>query len=431
MGYIHRELRKKAVTLQLLWYEYRQANAGTGYEYSRFCELYRNWRKATEPSMRQVHKAGYSMMVDWAGMTIPIICKHTGEVTPAYIFVGCLPATNYLFAEAFPSMRIEHWITAHIHCLNFIGGVPSILIPDNAKTSVTKPCYYEPQLNLTYQEMADHYDTAIVPARTRKPRDKAKVETGVQIVERSILAPLRNMSFFSVHDLNSEIHSRLIAVNQKPFQKLEGSRLSLFLEIEKPLLKPLPAQPYEMAEWKTDLLVNIDYHVQYCGSFYSVPYQLVGRKVDTRATSLTVEIIHNGKRVASHVRSYRKGSFSTHPNHMPAAHRAYAQWAPSRLISWAQTIGPSTTHMIKTILESRPHPEQGYRTCLGIMHLAKQYPHDRLEAACTRAISCKAFTYRSVKSILKTGLDQVSFDKPVESSPLTHDNIRGASYFTN
>ncbi|MEK7821462.1 MAG: IS21 family transposase, partial [Planctomycetota bacterium] len=324
---------------------------------------------------------------------------------------------------------LPSWILAHVHAFEFLGGVPAMVIPDNLKAAVSKACRYEPDLNPTYQEMATHYGTAILPARVRKPRDKAKVEVGVQIVERWILAVLRKRTFFSLAELNSAMRSLLERLNDRPFKKLPGSRRLLFETLDRPALHPLPQGRYEYAEWKK-ARVNIDYHLEVQGHYYSVPYALVHEQLDVRLTDTTVEIFHKGKRVASHPRSFHKGRHTTQTEHMPQSHQHYLEWTPSRLIHWALEMGPATQEVVKSILTSRPHPEQGFRACLGILRLGKSYGPDRLEAACGRAILLKSFSYKSIESILKTGLDRRPL--PTEAAPalsVEHENIRGPHYY--
>lgn len=425
---IQRELKCKGVTLKLLWMEYRADNPD-GYQYSHFCNLYRDWRRTLDPVMRQVYKAGEKMFVDFAGPTMPIIDRFTGEVSQALVFVAALGASNYIFAKPVLSANLEAWINCHVAALDFFGGVPEIIVPDNPRTAVSRASWYEPELNPTYQEMAVHYGTAILPARPRKPRDKAKVETAVQVVEREVMAPLRNRRFFSLEELEAAILERLLALNNRPFQKLDGSRFSLYETVEKPALRPLPPRPYEFAQWKK-AKANIDYHVEIDHNFYSVPYRLTGQEVNVRLSGGTVEIFHAGDRVASHARAYGKGQYITETSHRPAAHQKHLEWTPSRLIDWASTVGEDVAKLVKAILEHKPHPEQGYRACLGIMRLAKHYPDERLQAACRRALAYDLFSYRSVKHILEKGLDSAPLPAPEGPRPVEHANIRGPAYFT-
>ena len=429
MEYLYNELKKKSVTLQLLWYEYKQANPD-GYQYSHFCDLYRRWVKKLDVSLRQEHRAGEKLFIDYAGQTVPIIDRSTGEMIEAQIFLATLGASNYTYAEAALSQDLPSWIKSHVRAFEFFQGVPEILVPDNLKAGVTKPCRYEPDINPTYQELAEHYGTAVIPARAGKPKDKAKVESAVLVAERWILAALRNHTFFSVAELNKAIAPRLPEFNNRKFQKLDTTRRRLFETIDRPALKPLPSRPYEYAEWKK-ARVNIDYHIEIYRHYYSVPYQLVKQEVDARVTDTTVEVLFKNRRVASHVRSYQVGGFTTLPEHMPKSHQKYLEWTPSRIIKWAGENGPKTQKLVTHILDSRPHPEQGFRSCLGIMRLATHYSPERLENACSRALIIKAFSYKSVSSILKNGLDQqpLLFDQTETIPPVTHENIRGKHYY--
>lgn len=427
MPYIHRELRRKGVTLQLLWEEYKQQHPD-GLQYSQFCEHYRQWAGKLDVVFRQVHRAGEQMQVDYVGETVPIYDRKTGEVRQAQIFVAVLTASNYTFAEASWAQDLRSWITSHCRAFEFFGGVTEIVVSDNLKSGVTKPCRYEPDLNPTYQEMASYYGTAVIPARPHKPKDKAKVENAVLVVERWILAALRNRTFFSLTALQQAIQEALERLNDKPFQKLAGSRRTLYETVDKPALKPLPVHRYD-AEWRK-AKVNIDYHVEVDHNYYSVPYQLVQQQVDVRLTATTVEILHASKRVASHPRATGRGGYITQVQHRPASHQKHLEWTPSRLVGWAQTIGPQTGKLISLLLEAKPHPEQGYRSCMGIMRLGKSYGAQRLEAAATRAIACRACTYRSVKSILQKNLDQAPVEQAPEAAPTpAHSNLRGPGYF--
>jgi transposase len=379
--------------------------------------------------MRQNHKAGEKLFVDYAGQTMPVVDPSTGEVKEAQIFVATLGASNYTYAEATWTQSLPDWIASHIRAWEFIQGVTELTIPDNIKQGVTAASYYEPDLNRTYHDLSLYYGTAILPARVRKPKDKAKVENGVQGVEQRILAPLRHRTFFSLAELNQAIRELLIEYNERPFQKLPGSRRTLFETVDKPALKPLPERRYEYAEWKK-AAVNIDYHVEVDGRYYSVPYQLVRQRVEVRLTSTIVECFHNGKRVASHIRSSRKGCHTTQKEHMPKSHQQYLEWSPERLVKWAGKTGGSTAVVVESIMASRVHPQQGFRSCLGIMRLGKQYGAERLEAACNRALATGAMSYKSIASILKCGLDRrpVS-EKQVELPCIEHANVRGPQYY--
>jgi transposase len=422
------DMKQKNVTKFLLWQEYRGLHPN-GYNYSWFCDHYRRWLGKRDLSMRQNHRAGEKLFIDYAGHTIPLINRHTGEITEAQIFVAVMGASNYTFAEATASQSLPDWIGSHRRAFEFFGGVTEILVPDNLKSGVTTPHRYEPDLNPTYNDMAQHYGVAVIPARVRRPKDKAKAEVGVQIVERWILAALRHHTFFSLHQLNRRIAELLVQLNNRPFRKLPGSRRSQFDALDRPALQPLPANPYTYADWKK-ARVNIDYHIEVDKHYYSVPYSLVKQELDVRFTVNTVECFYRNQRVASHARSYRVGHHTTLREHMPESHRRYGDWSPERLVRWARQYGSSTAEVVTRILQARRHPEQGYRSCLGILRLEKTYGPDRLEAACQRALLLGTLRYKSVESILKHGLDQQSSTPEVESPvPDDHDNIRGPSYY--
>jgi len=429
---VHEELRRKGVTLQLLWQEYKQAYPEDGYQYSQFCERYRRWRTKLDVVMRQTHRAGEKTFTDFSGDGIPITDPTSGEVREAPLFVAVLGASSYAYAEAFESEKLRCWIDGHMHAFEYFDGVTEITVPDNTRTAVTHPCNYEPDLNPTFKEMADHYDTTIIPARKRKPRDKAKVENAVLVAQRWILAALRNHQFFSIEQANEAIWQKLEALNNRKFQKLEATRKSLYETVDKPALKPLPRTRYEFAQWSHPR-VNIDYHVDIQGHYYSVPYTLVHEKLDARATRFIVELFFKGQRVASHVRSHRKGQHTTLPEHMPPSHQKFLEWSPSRILNWARKTGPATVRVAETILASKRHPEQGYRACLGLLRLGnKTYGQQRLEAACTRALAIGSPSYKSVKSILKNGLDSQPLPEPSEQTPTAirgHENVRGSEYY--
>ena len=427
---LHRELTThKHVTLQLLWEEYHQAHP-EGYRYSWFCQLYRDWLDQQDIVLRQQHRAGEKLFVDHAGDTIALTHPQTGEVLPAYLFVAVLGASNYIYAEATLNRDLPNWIGSHVRAFEFFGACPEIVVPDNWKTGVSRACRYEPDLNQTYAEMARHYGVAIIPARPAKPRDKAKVEQGVLLAERWIIAALRHRTFFDLGSLNQAIVELRDRLNHRPFKKREGCRWDLFCQLDRPALRPLPAQPYCFGDWKT-LRVNIDYHVELERHYYSVPYQLIGQQVDARWTAATVEIFHRGLRVASHARSTVPYQATTQDGHRPKSHRAHLEWTPSRMIEWAATTGPATAKLVETILASKPHPEAGYRSCLGVIRLGKTYSLQRLEAAARRALHLRACSYPSIKSILACGLDRQPLPQEAAPSgpPIQHPNIRGAGYF--
>lgn len=429
---IHRELQRKGVTLQLLWEEYRDGARTAAYSYAQFCHLYRHWRGHLKASLRQTHRAGEKLFIDYAGQTVPITDPATGEIHQAQIFVAVLGASNYAYAEASWTQQLSDWINSQVRALSFIGGVPELLIPDNLKAGVSRACIYEPDLNPTYAEFAQHYNCAVLPARPRKPKDKAKVEAGVQVCERWILARLRHQTFFSLAALNLAISKLLSDLNSRPFKRLPGSRLSQFLALDRPALKPLPAQPYIYSEWRR-VRVGLDYHLEIDGHFYSVPHPLIRQQIDVRLTATTIEAFHRRQRVASHPRATQIGGQTTSLEHMPRAHRLYREWSPKSLLAWATGLGPHTHQVVEHLLTSQPHPECGFRSCLGLLALAKRYGAERLEAACRRAILTSALTRNSIAAMLKQGLDQIPLpEAEAPASKITthwHENIRGATYY--
>ncbi len=426
---LHQELKRKGVTLQLLWAEYAETHGQSAYRYSRFCYHYQQWRDRQKRSMRQVHKAGEKLFIDYCGPSVPVVNATTGEYRQAQVFVAVMGASNYTYAEATWTQTLPDWIASHQRALRFFGGVVELLVPDNLRSAVSKACRYAPEPNATYQELARHYNTAILPARPYKPQDKAKAEVGVQVVERWILARLRHQTFFSLAELNETIAGLLEALNNRPFQKQPGSRKSLFESLDRPVLKLLPATPYEYAEWK-QAKPGIDYHVEVGKHYYSVPHTWVGRVLDVRATATVVEVFHKGVRIASHPRA-RGGGFTTCPEHMPKSHREHRQWSPGRFLNWAKDIGPATLQVVKRQLHERPHPEHGYRSCLGLLSHARRYGKTRLEAACERALAIHSPTYRSVTSILQQGLDRepVAGEEDTPTPLPLHANVRGPGYY--
>ena len=429
--WVHKELRRKGVTLRLLWQEYRAENSA-GLEYSAFCEHYRRFRGQLDLVMRQDHKAGDKLFVDYAGMKLPIVDPTTGEVTEASVFVAALGASGYTYTEAVPGEDLRSWVQAHIHCFEFLDGVTRATVPDNLKSGVTKACFYDPDINPTYAELAEHYGTVVLPARVKKPKDKAKAENSVQQVERWVLAPLRNQRFFSLAEANAAIRERLNVLNSKTLTGMQESRKDLYEEIDRPALLPLPDRRFEIAERKLDATVHIDYHVSYDDHLYSVPFRLVGKKVDIRATSTTVELFYKGKRVASHIRSYGRRHPSTAPEHRPKSHAAYADWSPERMRHWAATLGSSVEALAVAIMNTKRHPEEGYRACLGVIRLGKKYGNDRLEKACQRALSLQSPSYKTVHSMLKAGLEEVPMpaaEPAKQTMPVDHENIRGPKYY--
>jgi transposase len=427
---VHGELKAhRHVTLRLVWLEWR-ADHPDGWGYSQFCWHYQRWLGVQDVVMRLSYAGGERMFVDFAGDKGAWVDPSSGEVHETEIFVSVLGCSGMLYVEATRSQDLGSWVGAHVHAWEAYGGVAEVTVPDNLRAGVTKACFYDPEVNPTYAELARHYGTVVLPTRVARPRDKAAAEAGVLTAERWVLAPLRHRRFFSLGELNAAISQQVAQVNARPFRGEPASRAELFAELERPVLRPLPDSRYELAAWKK-VTVNIDYHVEGPDRrFYSVPYQLVRQRLELRATATTIEIFRAGKRVASHRREYGRRRYITDPAHMPASHRAHAEWSPSRLIGWAQTVSADTATLVEKLLESRPHPEHAYRACLGIMSLAKRYGNDRVGAACGRALAARAISYSSVKSILAEGLDQLPLaEAGPRPDPPTHPNLRGAGYW--
>ncbi len=429
-AYLHAERKKPGVTLELLHLEYLEQHP-TGYRYTQFCEVYRQWLRRHRLSMRQVHRAGEKAFVDYAGKKPHLVDPATGAITEVELFVGALGASNYTYAEATRTQTLPDWLGSHERMFRAFGGVSAAVVCDQLKTGVTLACRYEPGLQRTYEEFAAFYGTTILPARPAMPRDKAKTEVAVQVAERWILARLRDETFFTLAALNARIAELLERLNQRVMRRYGASRQALFDRIDRPALRPLPPAPFVYGEWKR-AAVNVDYHVEIDHHYYSVPHTLVPLRqpVDVRVSALTVEVYHRGQRVAAHLRSHARGQHTTDPAHMPKAHLAHREWSPSRVIAWARTVGPQTAALVEAILASRPHPEQGYRSCLGILRLAKRDGPRRLEAACARAVAVGARSYRHVDAILKHGLDRCPLPAPaVPTRPLVHDQLRGPDYY--
>jgi len=430
-AYLHLERKKPGVTLELLHLEYLEKYAD-GYRYTQFCERYREWLSRRGFTMRQEHIAGEKLYVDYAGKKPHLVDPKSGEVIEVELFVAVLGASNYTYAEATRTQRSPDFIASHVRAFRELGGVPRAVVPDQLKSGVTLACRYEPGIQRTYEDLARHYGTTILPARPLHPRDKAKVEVGVQVVERWILARLRNETFFSLQALNERIAELRAELNERKMRVYGASRRELFERLDRPALKALPLEPFVYSEWKTARL-NIDYHAEIDHHYYSAPYPLVHEQVEARMTATTIELFHKGERVASHVRSYLQGRHTTNPEHMPKSHREHREWSPSRILHWAATIGPKTRELAEAILTERRHPEQGYRSCLGILRLGKRYGNERLEAACARAVAVRARSYRHVESMLKNGLDRLpSPAEPTDAegtTPVTHENIRGGGYY--
>jgi transposase len=426
-AHIHRERRRPGVTLMLLWEEYRAVHPD-GLGRTQFCEHYRRWKAKLSPTMRQTHVAGEKMFVDYAGQTIEIMDPLTGELREAQLFVACLGASSYTFAEATMTQNLTDWTGSHCRAFSFFGGVTAQIVSDNLKSGITKACFYEPAVNRTYSDLARHYRTAVVPARPYKPRDKAKVESAVQLAERWILAALRNRQFFSLSELNAEIRELLVKLNTRVTRHLGNSRRALYEEFDKPKLKALSQEPFEYAEWKK-CKAGLDYHVEIDKHYYSVPHKLIRQELWARFTARTVEIFHRAKRVASHMRGPANKRHTTLRNHMPSAHRHYADWTPERVKRQAAKVGPSAEALVDIIMCHKPHPEQGFRACIGILRLGNAFGSDRLEAACGRAIDIGARSYTSVNSILKNNLDRKRPEPATDGPAITHPNIRGAAYY--
>ena len=431
LNYMLRELRRKGVTLQLLWQEYKEQQPEDGYEYSHYCELYRQYQKKLSPVMRQTHKAGDKTFVDWSGDGIEITNRETGEVRAAPIFVGVLGASGYAFATAKDDRQLRNWIACHCEMYEFWGGVTAVTVPDNEKTGVKDPCLYEPDLNATYSHMARHYDTVVIPARPYRPKDKALVENAVLNVQRWILAALRNHTFFTLAQANEAIREKLTEYNDREMKMINSTRSELFVTMDKPALRSLPVSRYEFAQW-SEPKVHIDYHILVDKHYYSVPYHYVGEKVSVSRTFSVIEVFFKGKRIAVHKRNFNSKQPSTLEEHMPKNHREFQSWNPDRFIRWAAKIGKFAQQVIENNLQARRHPEQAYKTCLGILRLGKIYGNDRLEVACQRALFIRSISFRSINSILKKGLDKHSLPglEIASETPMpAHENIRGPSQY--
>ncbi len=427
---IHTELGQKGVTLQLLHLEYLDRHPD-GYAYTQFCGYYKRWRGKQKRSMRQRHRAGEKLFIDYSGKRPEVVDPKTGEVRKVELFVAVFGASNFTYAEASESQQSADFIASHVRAFEYFGGTAELLVPDQLKSGVTKACRYEPGVQRTYEEMAAHYGTAVMPARPRKPKDKANVEVAVQVAQRWILAVLRHETFFSLAALNARIRVLLDRLNDRPMRAYRASRRELFERLDRPALRPLPGKRFVFSDWKF-AKVNIDYHVELEGHYYSVPHALVGEKVELRFTATTLEVLFRGQRVASHLRSGPRGRHTTVPAHMPKAHQKHMTWTPSRLIHWGESVGEATGALVAVILADRPHPEQGYRSCLGILRLGKRYGNDRLEAACARGHRARARSYRHIESILKNGLDRVAHEdakKTPQPSLALHGNVRGSAYY--
>jgi transposase len=421
------ELKRPAVNLLILWDEYRAVHPN-GYAYSRFCQLFREFERRLSPTMRQQHVAGQKLFVDYSGKRVPIVDPLTGEVRMAEIFVAVLGASSCTYAEATWTQTLPDWIGAHVRMFRFFGAAPRLLVPDNLKSGINKASFYDPEVNRSYAAMAAHYSVGVLPARPRRPRDKAAVEAGVRFAQSYIIGRLRNVTFFSLAECNAAIAAAVERMNAREMRRLGTSRRQLFEAIELPVMQPLPQDDFEYAEWHL-ARVGIDYHVEVKGFLYSVPHALIREQVDTRATARTIEIFHRGKRVAAHARRYGGPRHGTQAEHMPSAHRRYAEWTPERMQRQACAIGPNTEALIIAVLARRPHPEQGFRTCLGVLRLFRGIDAARAERVSLRAIEIGALSYASVASILKHRLDRPAPSQAADDAPLLHDNIRGSRYY--
>jgi transposase len=434
---IHRELAHPGVTMTLLWDEHCNECREAGeipYQYSQYCKMYRKFAVVSKATMHIARKPGEQMEVDWAAQTSFIREATTGKDIPAYVFVAVLPASQYAYVEAFATQNMESWITAHIHAFFHFGGVPRIIVPDNLKTGVDKPGWYTPVINKTYHEMAEHYGTAIVPARVRRPKDKPSVEGTVGHVSTWIIAALRHGTFFSIPELNAEIKHKLAVFNERPFQKRPGSRKSVFLEEERAMLFELPVVPYEIASWKK-ATVAYNYHICIDGGYYySVPYEYIKYQVDVRITSRMVEVFYKGVRICSHPKPHGPlGQYRTIDDHMPPKHRASGEWNAERFISWGRSIGTNTEEVIRSLLSRYKVEQQGYRSCMGVLKMADKYSVERLESACARALSYTPQpSYKNIAAILKSGQDKANVktqtSRPVHENE-SHSFIRGAEYY--
>jgi len=426
---VHQELKRKSVTKHLLWEEYTQAYPNRSYSYPQYCFLYKQWLSKQRRSMRQPHKAGDKLFVDYAGQTVPIVNGHTGEIRTAQIFVAVLGASNYTYCEATWTQALPDWLGSHARAFDFLGGVPKLIVPDNLKSSTTRACRYDPDLNPSYQQLAAHYGVAIMPARPYKPKDKSKAEVGVQIIERWILARLRHQTFFSLAELNQCIQSLLTEVNNKSFQQYKGTRQQWFESLDKPALSPLPRQAYQYTDIK-EVKVNIDYHIQYDQHIYSVPHHLVGEKLELHAKDQLIEIYFRNQRVTSHVRQYRPGT-TTVAEHMPTQHQKHHQWSAGRLMNWAKDMGDEVLVWVKTQINNKQHEQQAYRVCLGLLNLSRQYPASRLNKACAIANQKQLYRLKQIKSILQSNQDQLLTEakEQLPLLPQSHENIRGPKSF--
>lgn len=421
------ELKRKGMTKRLQWEEYVAECQSNAYGYSQFCEHYLRWQKKQKRSMRQIHIAGDKLFIDYCGPTIPIVNPETGEIRQAQIFVATLGASNYTYVEASPSQKLEHWLEAHANAFEHFGGVPALLVPDNLKAAVTKTDRYEPKLNDSYRKLANHYNTAVMPARPYKPKDKAKAENAVLIVERWIMMRLRHQEFHTFHELNIAIRELMNDLNNREMKHLGASRKELFERLDKPALNPLPSSRYLYTELKR-AKVGPDYHIEYKRHYYSVPHQLVGQRVDLEANARLIQIYHQGNLVAQHPASQRERGLSTHPEHMPSNHK-YQKWSPERLLGWGEKIGVATRQVVDTQLSSKAHPAQAYRSCLGLLNLTKKYGDMRLEQACKDALLAEKPYLRFIKNLLENHREGSLSSEQNITPNILHSNVRGSNFY--
>lgn len=426
----HSQLKTKGVTKQLLWQEYVERNADNHYSYPQMCRIFKEWLSRQQPSMRQTHQYGEKLFIDYCGPTIPIVNPETGECRGAQVFVAVMGGSNYTFAEASTSQQLEDWVMSHVRAFQFFGAVPDIIVPDNLRSATTRACKFDPDLNPTYQQLAAHYNVAIIPARPLRPKDKAKAENGVLIVERWIMAVLRHETFYTLTHLNQRISELLMRLNNKAFQKLPGNRTSEYHAHELPAMRPLPLLAYQYTYIKK-VKVNVDYHIEVKKHYYSVPYGLLKRQIEAHVSEKMVKLYYQNQCVAQHVRSERMGGYSTQVEHMPQAHQEYALWSPERLKQWAGKLGEYVLQWVEYKLASKAHPQQSYKVCFGLLSLSKTYPKERLNAACQRALDTGGYRLENIKIILKKNLDKETRE-PEQDDMLTglkHNNVRGQDYY--
>ncbi len=430
-AWVHTELQRRHVTKQLLWQEYKEATPG-GYQYSQFCDRYLRWAKPLQATMRQAHRAGDKTFIDFSGDGIDVVHPLTGVCEKAVLFVAVLGASNLTYAEPVLHQDLPTWVGCHVRAFDYFGGTTAVWVPDNPKAGVTKASKYDPELNPTYAELARHYEAVVLPARPRRPRDKAKVEAAVLVAERWILAVLRNRTFHTMEELRVAVAELVERINGRAMRRLKKSRRQLFEEIERQALKPLPTRPFDFATWARPR-VAFDYHVGFDDHFYSVHFSLIGEQLDLRATEATVEIFRRGTRIESYPRSYAKGQYTTRTEHMPQAHRDMVEWTPERIIDWGRRIGPRTADFLAAVMAAKTHPQQGFKRCRGVLALARSYPPERLERACARALHFRTLTYKSVEAILANRRDLEPLpgeEEPQRALPL-HENLRGNRYYAH